>query len=60
MTQGLTAMEEEDVTVLFVFNGPWLPKSGEFDLPRLIAGAKGEGGGHRPKGDDPKRRRAED
>jgi chromosome segregation ATPase len=28
LLQGLTAMENEDVTVLFVFNGPWVPRGG--------------------------------
>jgi hypothetical protein len=52
LLQGLTAMDHEDVTVLFVFNGPYnLTNPKHWNLPSFFEKAGGGGG------EDPKRRR---
>jgi len=66
LLQGLTAMDHEDVTVLFVFNGPWnLAKPQQWDLENFfdVAASNGAGGAgkqSRALTDDPNRKRRVD
>jgi|AntAceMinimDraft_5_1070358.scaffolds.fasta_scaffold408725_1 hypothetical protein len=60
LLQGLTAMDHEDVTVLFVFNGPHNLGPNLWNLGAFFdkaPAAAGGGGSSRALAEDPKRRR---